>query len=374
MKIGYNTWWIDENRAGISNYSYHLIKNLIKIGKSDSLFLYHNKKGQDEIYRLANELINPISCPKPFNSIGLPITLKRERIDIFHSLAPFYSDLLPLWLNLALKNVVTIHDITTILYPETFNKKDVLLWDFTIKAVLKKCDVFIADSYNTKQDCIKHLHIQEDNIQVIPLAVDKIFKPIIVSEELKREIAAKYGIEYPYILYVGTLEGRKNITTLINAYAKLRKAGINHKLVIAGRKGWKYADIFTAIERNNLQNDIIFTGFVEREELPLLYNLADVFAYPSLYEGFGIPPLEAMACGTPVVVSNSSSLPEVVGDAGILIDPYNVDELSSALLSIISDKTLQNELKIKGMNKAREFSWEKTAKETWSVYEQLMLD
>lgn len=215
-------------------------------------------------------------------------------------------------------------------------------------------------------DIIRYFKIPENKIKVIYLGVDEDYKPL--SETEIRKVRQKYHLNYPFILYVGSLISHKNIPTLIKAFYKLKKYGLPHKLVITGKRGWKYKNIFEIISKLNLQKDVVFTGYVQREDLPALYNAADLFVYPSLYEGFGLPPLEAMACGTPVITSNTSSLPEVVGNAGIMVDPYDIDGLAKAMYEVLTNEGLRAELRKRGLERAKMFSWKKTAEETLNVY------
>ena len=194
------------------------------------------------------------------------------------------------------------------------------------------------------------------------------FKPL--NQKEVAEVKQKYNLDFPFILFVGVLQPRKNIPTLIKAYYKLKKEGIKDKLVITGGKGWQYKEIFETVERLNLQKEVIFTGHIPDDDLPKLYNAADLFAFPSLYEGFGIPPLEAMACGIPVITSNTGSLPEVVGDAGIMVDPYDIDGLAKAMYEVLNNEGLKEEMVKKGLERAKMFSWKKCAKEVLDVYEE----
>jgi len=231
-------------------------------------------------------------------------------------------------------------------------------------------DQIIAISNSTKQDLIRYFQVPEEKITVTHLAADECFQPLPFDKvQVFRE---KYGLDFPFILYVGTLEPRKNLPTLIKAFYYLKKKNIHHKLVIAGGKGWKYDPIFQTISDLNLIKDIHFTGYVPKEDLPLLYNAADAFVYPSLYEGFGLPPLEAMACGCPVITSNTSSLPEVVGDAGIMINPCDYDKLAEAIDNIISDTDLKIQFSKMGQVRAAQFSWNKCAEETLKIYNDLI--
>jgi glycosyltransferase involved in cell wall biosynthesis len=176
------------------------------------------------------------------------------------------------------------------------------------------------------------------------------------------------------ILFVGTLEPRKNLATLLKAYALLRKKAQPPRLIIGGARGWHHEQVFSVVEELGLIEDVIFPGYIPREELPLWYNAANLFIYPSLYEGFGLPLLEAMACGTPVITSNISSLPEVVDGAGILVDPSSVEDMAEAMWQVLSDSSLRAEMRRKGLARAREFSWRKTAQRTVEVYEQAMTE
>jgi len=178
-----------------------------------------------------------------------------------------------------------------------------------------------------------------------------------------------------FILFLGTIEPRKNIINLIKAFAKLQTCEpANLKLVIGGAKGWFYEDVFARVEELGLRDEVLFPGYIPASELPLWYNAAELFVYPSLYEGFGLPPLEAMACGTPVVATNTSSLPEVVGKAGMLVDPLAVEELAEAMRRVLNDETLWQEMRGQGLRRAQGFSWTKTAQETVQVYQRAMED
>jgi glycosyltransferase involved in cell wall biosynthesis len=192
------------------------------------------------------------------------------------------------------------------------------------------------------------------------------------SPDEGESVCRKYGLPKEYLLYVGTIQPRKNLETLIEAFYRLKKsASIDDKLVIVGRKGWLYEKLFARIKELHLESEIIFTGFVPDEELPFIYDRARVFLYLSLFEGFGLPPLEAMACGVPVITSNTTSLPEVVGDAGITVSPTDIDGVSAAIMRIISDPVLAAHLREAGRARAALFSWETAARETLAVYTQV---
>ena len=194
----------------------------------------------------------------------------------------------------------------------------------------------------------------------------------VLDDDQVRNFKIEYNLDFPFILYLGVPQPRKNIPTLIKAYNLLKKDGINHKLVIAGGKNHEYKKILNIVKDLNLQKDVVFTGHMHDEILPELYNAADLFVFPSLYEGFGLPPLEAMACGTPVITSNASSLPEVVGDAGLRIDPYDISGLKDAMNTVLRNSDLRMEMVKKGLNRSEQFTWKKCAVETMNMYKEVL--
>jgi glycosyltransferase involved in cell wall biosynthesis len=267
------------------------------------------------------------------------------------------------------KKITTIHDIMPYIFQKNYHLALRCTHKFITPLTLKTSDKIISVSQHTKNDLIKYFKIPEDKIKVIYEAANENYKPL--KENEMNKIKQKYNLNYPFILYVGGLAPNKNVERLIKALYKLKKQGIKHKLIITGVKRYKYKSIFETIDKLNLQKDVIFTGYVPDEDLPALYNAADLFVYPSLYEGFGLPPLEAMQCGTPVITSNTSSLPEVVGDAGIMVNPYNVNELANKMYEVLTNDGLKEELSKKGLERAKLFSWKKCAEEHLKVYEEV---
>lgn len=234
----------------------------------------------------------------------------------------------------------------------------------------KRADKIITYSDSTKKDVIEFLNINEKKISVIPLGVEEKFKP--ASEKEIKKIKADLGLPDNYIITLGTLQPRKNLEALIDAFARLKKdKAIPHKLVVVGEEGWNNERLLTKLDRLDIAEDIVITGFIEDNQLPSLYSGATALVYPSLYEGFGLPVLEAMACGVPVACSNTSSLPEVAGEAALLFDPTDVDQIYSSMQELLSDDRLRNNLSEVGIKRARHFTWEKTAKQTLSLYNTL---
>ena len=237
---------------------------------------------------------------------------------------------------------------------------------------VRVADKIITISHHSKRDIVKLLHVPEEKVAVTYLAIGPEFRPMD-KKACHAEINNRYGLsDCEYIVSVGELHPGKNYTRLIRAFSKLKKnKKFPYKLLIAGKKGWNYEEIFNTVNALHLEKEVIFTGYVAAEELPIIYNGATLSVYPSLYEGFGLPPLEAMACGTPLISSNSSSLPEVVGNGGIMVDPYDVDAMAEKIDQVLSDKKKQVELIHKGFQQTKKFSWEKTARETLKIYEEI---
>jgi glycosyltransferase involved in cell wall biosynthesis len=230
----------------------------------------------------------------------------------------------------------------------------------------------IALSEYARNDIVNTYQVSPDKISVIPLAAGDHFRPIADEEELQR-VRQTYGIEGEYMLSVGAIQPRKNLGRLVAAYSHLRDAkpeGKLPKLVLAGKCAWLYDETLSAIKELELSDSIILTGYVPESDLPALYSGALCFIYPSYFEGFGLPPLEAMQCGVPVIVGDRTSLPEVVGDAGVLVDPFDINALAAAIGKVISDSDLRAKLSVQGLARAKLFEWRETARQTLAVYQK----
>jgi glycosyltransferase involved in cell wall biosynthesis len=269
------------------------------------------------------------------------------------------------------RSVVTFHDMTFFLYPQLHTRSKQAFFPLTIRASARSADAIIAVSESTRADSIRLLGIPGEKIIATPLGVDPAFRPIRDLESLD-VVRQRYNLPDRFILYVGLVEPRKNLSGLIRAYRSALEGGIAHRLVVVGRFGWSYQQVLDEIEALGLQERVQFTGYIPQADLPIVYNLASLFVYPTLYEGFGLPALEAMACGTPVVTSNVASLPEIIGEAGVLIPPGDQQALSQALQDVLSDPGLQTHLAIKGPQQASQFTWERTARQTLQVYRQVL--
>jgi glycosyltransferase involved in cell wall biosynthesis len=267
---------------------------------------------------------------------------------------------------------VSIHDLSFEHLPETFKWRSRQQLRITVRRSARDAAQVIALSEYARRDIIASYHLRSEKVSVIPLAAPAHFQPVHEEEELQR-VRQTYGIESDYILSVGAIQPRKNLSRLVAAYSRLRWAKPEVKLpqlVLVGKFAWLYDETLRTIKELEVRNSVVLTGYVPEPDLPALYSGALCFVYPSYFEGFGLPPLEAMKCGAPVIVGNKTSLPEVVGDAGIMVDPFEIDEIASAIQRMIVDSNLRAQLRIKGLERAKLFDWQETARKTLSVYKK----
>ena len=276
------------------------------------------------------------------------------------------------------KPLVTVHDLSFIRYPRCADANLRAYLNKVVPRSVHRADLVLADSQSTKNDLVELLEVEPAKIEVVYPGVEERFRPMVDQARFE-QVRRRYSLPSQCILGLGTLQPRKNFTRLIEAFADLRSFDVAQDrfaicdlhLVIAGGKGWLYEEIFATVKRLGLEEKVVFPGFVADEDLPALYNLADLFVFPSLYEGFGIPPLDALACGTPVITSNASSLPEVVGEAGLMVEATDVKALAGAMKRAIEDDALREEMIAKGMKQAKRFTWKKAAAKLLSLYEAL---
>jgi glycosyltransferase involved in cell wall biosynthesis len=288
-------------------------------------------------------------------------------IDIFHHTGPV---ILPLHEFRA--NVLTVYDLGTVRFPQFHERENGAIWNETLN-LAPEMDGLVAISHSTKRELVELLGIEPDIIHVTPLAAHEQYYPIADSEKIRSVLSRYELVGQPYILHVGTLEPRKNLCRLVKAFhgLKQQEPGLAHQLLLVGEEGWMFDEIFETVHALHMETHVRWLNYVPFDDLPALLNGADLMVYPSLYEGFGLPPLEAMSCGTPVVASNTSSLPEVVGDAGILVDPERVEDLTAAMRRVLTDANLRATLRAQGLIQAKKFSWERTASLTLTAYEKV---
>ncbi|MHB1004887.1 MAG: glycosyltransferase family 4 protein [Chloroflexota bacterium] len=290
----------------------------------------------------------------------LPLALRGDGADVLHSLGYVQPLACPS------RTVLTVHDLSFLLYPGNFNAANRLYLSNFTRLSAKRADRIVAVSENTKRDVVRLLGVPAEKVAVVYHGIEPHFRVADPAEV--SAFRARHGLPERFILFLGTIEPRKNLDTLVEAFGRLKRSGLPHGLVLAGAKGWQWGPVFAAVERLGLARDVFFPGYVPYDEQPLWYNASELFVYPSLYEGFGFPPLEAMACGAPVIASGTSALPEVVGDAGLLVDPRNVDSLAEAMHHVLNDADQRERMRALGVARARAFTWEEAARQTAAVY------
>jgi len=356
--------------TGIGNYTYELIENLSLIDSKNQYFILipENKKW---INSNDNFTFYPLAINQEMNFWEKCLTGDmsiRFPIDAYH--IPQNG----IGLSLAGVNnqVITLHDIIPFKMPKTCNPKYLEIFERTLPDVIKKSECIITVSEYSKKDIVEHFNIPENTVYVTKLAAEKIYRPI--NKKLaKGFLKNDYGIEDEYILYVGGLGKRKNIITLINAFEKFKKTTNNKiKLVIAGNKSFYYPVLEQRVNELNLSSQVLFPGFIPYDYMPYFYCGAICLAYPSLYEGFGLPPVEALACGTPVISSNATSLPEVLEDSALYFNPNDEMDLLRVMKEILNNDALKETLVKNGLNLTKKLSWENTAKDTLKVYENIV--
>ncbi len=345
MKIGIDIRSTLKKKTGIGRYTVNLLNALADLDEKNSYYLYSSKKIMDfrrGLLRLPGaNFSHRVDYFKRGPSAVLP------EVDVFHTSS--YDLQRPG----KARYIVTVHDVIIKAYPHGHSERTIREIDDKLRRVLGEADLLVADSYNTRSDLLKFYSADEARIKVIYPGVN-----------LKVASRESRVASHEYILFVGTLEPRKNVAGLIRAFDWFRRhSGTRHKLVITGMKGWMFEDIFKAYEASGFKKDIIFKGYVRDDELAGLYQQASIFVYPSFYEGFGFPIIEAFSCGVPVVTSRTSSCGEIAGDAALLIDPYDYKEIGQAILKLVNDNSLKEEIVRKGLERAKEFTWKKTARE-----------
>ncbi|MGE5619282.1 MAG: glycosyltransferase family 4 protein [Sphingomonadaceae bacterium] len=360
--------------AGISRYVHQLLAHLRPMASaSDRLVAFTGRWPlPPELEPTAYFRVSQTTLPtwKPPVRIAWeqslqPLAVARERLDILHSTSYVQPLLCPA------KSVVTMLDLSFLRLPHSFNRGNRIYLSTMARLSAHRCDRILTISESTRQDVIHFFGVPGDKVEVTYLGVDPVFKP--AEPGLLARFRSERRLPERFLLYVGTLEPRKNVERLVEAYARTRADyQIPHKLVLGGAKGWLYDRIFARVRELGLETEVLFTSYIPYDELPLWYNCADIFIYPSLYEGFGLPPLEAMACGTAVITSSVSSLPEVVGDAAITVNPFDVDALARAIASVLEDATLRQRLRTEGPKRAGRFSWNEMAAATMKAYRGLL--
>ena len=373
MHIAIDAHSVGAGLGGNETYATNLIEALADIDSVNRYTLYVTKK--EAVERFANRWPNVhlrLTLPHtPLVRIPLTLTveLRRRPVDILHvqyTSPPFTP--CPV--------VNTIHDLSFEHLPETFKRRSWRQMRLTIRRSAQSAAHILTDCDFARDDILKTYGIAPERVTAVPLAAAVRFSPVRDERELDR-VRNKYGINGKYILTVGSIQPRKNIPRLIRAYSMLcseRNLEPLPKLVVVGKRGWLYEDTLATAESSTVRDQIILTGYVDDKDLPALYSAASCFVYPSYFEGFGIPPLEAMRCGTPTITGDRTCFPEIIGDAGLMVDPFDEQAIKCGIMRVLTEQTLRDELIEKGLERANSYDWLKTARQTLDVYESVHAD
>lgn len=373
---------MEPHRSGIGEYTCNLLKNIFEIDKKNSYFLFYNslKKSEQFIpkFECPNVKICSLKYPNKFfnlaqNFLAMPkidkIIYNKHKIKLDSFFLPnlnFFS------VSPDCKTIMTIHDLSFFIHPEFYSLKRKIWHYFTAqKELLDKIDKFICVSENTQKDLQQHYFVPNEKIKTIYSGISGHFQKLETPSFKTEQIKTKYDLPKNFILSLCTLEPRKNIEGIIQAFSLAKDKIPNNDLylVIAGAKGWKYDKIFNLAKTGKSRYFIKFIDYVEPKDKISLYNLCDLFIFPSFYEGFGFPPLEAIACEKPVISSNSSCFPEILNNSALLCNPYKVNELSEAIVKIMTNEKLRNNLIAKGKEQVKKYTWKKAATEVLAILE-----
>lgn len=366
MRILIDAHMVGERETGNETYIIHLIRALRNLREDLELIVaVAHPEAAEAAFGGYDEHCRPVVVSSsPWARLGWELTnaCRREKADLLH--VTYTGPLFP-----PCSMVNTIHDVAYKVSPEWFSPRDRAVLSVGISLTMKRCARIITVSQHAKSEIIRFLKIPSDKIDVTLEASAPQYKKLDDALLLQSDTLSRLGITSPFILAVGNLQPRKNLLRLVQAFAKtMKKSTQDCQLVLVGKAQWKESDIYTCIEENGLTDNVVFTGYVSDEDLIVLFNKTILFAYPSLYEGFGLPVIEAMACGAPVLTSNVTSIPEVAGDAAILVDPLNTDEIADGLHKILTDPDLRKALIDKGMERDKVLSWDSCARATLASY------
>lgn len=370
MKIGIDARCLmQKNYSGVSWYTFNLLEALFSLDQENEYILFYNNSKPVDMPKFKGNNVKYVSFKYPNKLLNQSFNLfKKPEIDkmiggvdmLFMPNINFMAS------SKDCKRIVTVHDLSYLRYPQFWTLKSRMWHKILIKKrILQDADAIIAVSKSTKDDLVDLLGIDENKIKVIYEGVDNKFRPITNPTELER-VKRKYKLPSKFILYLGTLEPRKNVDGIIEAFNNL---DLEHKLVLGGGNGWKSHQTRKIASRNS---DIRLIGYVDEEDKRGLYSLADLFVYPSYYEGFGLPPIEAMACGLPTIAGANSSQLEVLDSAGLLVDAHNTGEITEAIKAILTQSNLRDKLIDSGLNRSAQFNWGSTAINTLRVFNDIM--
>jgi glycosyltransferase involved in cell wall biosynthesis len=371
MLIGIDGIPLCEPKTGVGHYTFELSRALAELAPQDRINLISHAPFDDLIKKEIDRTDLPVNLsfvqakPRSFDrywwTIGLPRYIRRAQITLFHGTN--YD--VPLWS--ACPTVLSIHDLSLLLHAATHERRRVLRGRLRLPLMARAATMIVTHLESIRREIIEHLRVPPERIVAVPAAPRRIFYPVSFSETARTR--KRLGVEEEFILFVGTLEPRKNLRTLVRAFVEIQRATEHRpQLVIVGKKGWLTNELFAGIEVSGIKDRVGLTGYLTDEELRALYSSCRVFVYPSLYEGFGLPPLEAMACGAPVVASRIASIAETTGTGARLVEPTDANALAQSIVALLEDESERRHLSAVGLKRAAEFSWARTAQATREVY------
>jgi glycosyltransferase involved in cell wall biosynthesis len=366
LRIGIDIHSLGGQQGGNETYFQELTRSLIELPGAHELVLYYTQAAARGRFS-ANGHVS-LEQLRPRNPLlRIPLTIpwrsRKDRLDVFHA-----QHIVPPFLKC--KTVTTIPDIAYEHFPEAFPRRQRLWLKKLVRDSARRADHIITVSEYSKRDIVTTYGIPEDKVTVTYEGAGPEFQPVD-REKAKHALACRYGITGPFVLYLGRLQARKNLTRVVEAFAQVRRAGLPHRLVLAGKQDSLFEPVLSRIRELGLESEILLPGFLTAADVPLFYNAAEVFVYPSLFEGFGLPVVEAMACGVPVITSQGSSLEEVAGDAALLVDPLSESSIAGAMQRLLEDSDLRSRLRQAGLKRSRMFDFRNTARQTMDVYERL---
>lgn len=383
MKIAFELSLLLYRKTGVGQYCENIVRELVRLNINNEVTFYGVmfdflglKKSNKQLRELK---LVPRSVKwlhyGVYRRLWSAIPIKFNRIcrnpaEIHH----FFNYIVPPYIKGYV--VLTVYDLVYLKHPDTMSNRNLRNLKMNFLRSIDRADLIITISEASKQEIIQHLNIEPDKVKIVPPAVDhKAYCKLEVNEGDKTVeiIKNKYNLPDNYLLYLGTLEPRKNIESIIKAYSRLSiELKEQYKLVIAGGAGWKYETIYKLVDELGLKDTIVFTGFVDEEHKTVIYNLAEIFVFPSLYEGFGMPPLEAMACGVPTIVSNIPSLSEVVNDSAIKVEPHDINVLKESISMLLTNEVLRRKYSELGISRASNYTWENSSMKLMEYYRDLV--
>lgn len=381
MKIAIDIREAGGEKAGKGWYTFHLVQNLLKIDhatksrsacsdrsigehKCEHSYILYARDGIPGFTQFKNAQLKLISAKTALWHYLVARDIKKQNVDLFFAPSSY---IIPSILPSSIKTIITVHDLVAFLHPNTHQKKATIIEKLLLRRALRRAAHVVTVSENTRTDLLQRFHYDPKKISTVICAASEEFKPI--APENLRNFMTQTNLPEKFFLAVGTLEPRKNYLNLITAFKNISDHYPDFHLIIVGKNGWQYEKIHAAIKENYLNKKVHLLGYLSNKSLVNLYSLAKALVFPSFYEGFGLPPLEALQCGCPVIASHTSSIPEVVGESALLINPENPTQITEAMLKIIKDPGLTLRLRQKGLKQAGKFSWEKSAKKLLKIFE-----